>query len=52
MITDRFCPQRNEFRAAVRGNLDYESGVIYNYGKNGEVVSVEILDPYGVFAEA
>ena len=39
-------------KPSVRGNLDYESGVIYNYDKNGEVVSVEILDLYGVFAEA
>jgi uncharacterized protein YuzE len=37
---------------SVRGNLDYESSIIYNYDKNGEVVSVEILDLYGVFAEA
>ena len=36
----------------VRGDMDYESGVIYNYDKNDEVVSVEILDLYDIFAEA
>ena len=35
----------------VRGDMDYENGVIYNYDKNGEVVSIEILDLYGIFAE-
>lgn len=36
----------------VRGNMDYESGVIYNYDKNDKVVSVEILDLYDIFAGA
>ncbi len=39
-------------KPSVRGNIDYKSDVIYNYDKNGEVVNVEILDLYGVFAEA
>lgn len=39
-------------KPSVRGNMDYDSGVIYNYDKKGEVVSVEILDLYGIFAAA
>ena len=38
-------------KPSVRGRYNYESHIIYNYDKKGEVVSVEILDLYGVFAE-
>ena len=31
---------------------DMDNGVIYNYDKNDNLVSLEILDLYGVFAEA
>ena len=30
---------------------DMDNGVIYNYDKNDNLVSMEILDLYGVFAE-
>ena len=38
-------------KPSVRGKMDYENSVINNYDENGNVVSVEILDFYGVFAE-
>ena len=38
-------------KPSVRGKMDYENSVIYNYDENENVVSVEILDFYGVFAE-
>lgn len=31
---------------------DIDNGVIYNYDKNNNLVSIEILDFYGVFVEA
>ena len=31
---------------------DMDNGVIYNYDKDDNLVSMEILDLYGVFAEA
>ena len=31
---------------------DMDSGVIYNYDQNDNLVSLEILDLYGVFAKA
>lgn len=39
-------------KPSVRGNMDYESGVIYSYDESDDAVSVEILDLYGVFVEA
>ena len=37
---------------SVKGNMDYESGAVYNYDRSGKVVSIEILDFYGIFADA
>jgi hypothetical protein len=31
---------------------DMDKGVIYNYDRNDQLVSIEVLDLYGVFAEA
>lgn len=31
---------------------DMDKGIIYNYDRNNNLVSMEILDLYGVFAEA
>ena len=31
---------------------DMDKGVIYNYDKNNNLVSLEILDLYGIFADA
>ena len=31
---------------------DMDKGIIYNYDRNNELVSMEILDLYGIFAEA
>jgi len=39
-------------KPSIRGNLDYESGVIFNYDEEGNVVSVEVLDLYGIYADA
>lgn len=39
-------------KPSVRGNMDYESGTIYNYDRSGNIVSLEILDLYGIFADA
>lgn len=30
---------------------DMNKGIIYNYGENDELVSIEILDLYDIFAE-
>lgn len=38
-------------KPSMRSSMDYEKDVIYNYDENKNVVSVEILDLYGVFAE-
>ena len=35
---------------SVRGKMDYENDVIFNYDKDDNIVSVEILDIYGIFA--
>lgn len=37
---------------SVKGNMDYENGAVYNYDRSGKVVSIEILDLYGIFADA
>ena len=37
---------------SVKGNMDYKSEAVYNYDESGNVVSLEILDLYGIFAEA
>ena len=36
-------------KPSVRGKMDYENDVIYNYDKDDNIVSVEILDLYGIF---
>jgi uncharacterized protein YuzE len=38
-------------KLSVSGDMDYENNVIYSYDRNGEVVGVEILDFYDIFAE-
>ncbi|MGI8639451.1 MAG: DUF2283 domain-containing protein [Pyrinomonadaceae bacterium] len=37
-------------KPSVRGKMDYENDVIYNYDAENNLVSVEILDLYGIFA--
>ncbi|HSK72488.1 MAG TPA: DUF2283 domain-containing protein [Pyrinomonadaceae bacterium] len=39
-------------KPSVRGSMDYENDVIYNFDENDNLVSLEILDLYGVFADA
>ncbi len=34
---------------SVKSRMDFENDVLFNYDKNGNVVSLEILDLYGVF---
>ncbi len=39
-------------KPSVRGTFDYDKNAILNYDKDGNLVSVEILDVYDIYASA
>ena len=36
-------------KPSVKSRMDYENDVLFNYDKNGNLVSIEVLELYGVF---